>query len=199
MTSPAPAVHPTSEALIGYYLYPVTPVRALDECIDAIQRLVPLDPKLAEAVRLLDGRLGELGSDDDRETLAALLWLQVRPALRSASNLAILRRALGEGDAILQFVERSLTTTLDLTLLQAVLKEAEAASGDLNVPGGGELSGARREIRTSRAGQSDVVAAIAAAVGIAVVVAAVVVGVAYGLSYALGSGDAGDAGPVDGG
>jgi hypothetical protein len=200
MTSPAPTITPAADGLIGYYLYPVAPIRALDELIDTITRLLKLDPKLAEAVRLVDGRFGELDSDDDREALAALLWLQVRPVLRSASNLTVLRRALGDGDAILRFTERSLTTTLDLALIRSALKEADAASGNLDVPGSGVLAAARREIRTSRAGQSDFgpLPIFGATIAIAVVVAGVGVAIAYGASYLLSPSD-GDAGTPDAG
>lgn len=141
----------------------IDPPRGLRRISSDLGRMVELDPKVRAAIALLDDRLHAV-PPDGQEMLGAVLWTRGRIRLACSVGLDGFRRWVGDGDAVLRAVERSLETIFSLEVLEEVIREAtELAAADSGP--GAEIQRARDEMQRFAAADSLVVLTGLAVVG----------------------------------
>ena len=154
---------------IDFFLLPLDPARGLRTYADDLGRYAELDPRVREATALVEDRLNGL-SDEERTSLGAILWTQLRPYVQSPEALGQLRRSGVDGAFLLPAVDEALAGMLSADVLKTVVQEgndlsaADAAMGD-------RLRRAADEL--TNAGKDKPPAALVVGVVVAIVVIAV--------------------------
>jgi hypothetical protein len=162
-------------------LLPLDPVRGLHTITAEVGRLADLDPKIREAGRLLEERMGVVPSGEDRDNvLMPILWMHLRSFVANPGTYDAVRERLADGDAVLRQVESSLETTFSEEALTAAVGEAKAASEQESANKSAvaaRLEMAKQELASMET--LETVPGFAAAIAIAIVVAGVIVGFVY--------------------
>jgi hypothetical protein len=164
-------------------LLPLDPVRGLHGIAAEVGRLADLDPKIREAGRLLEERLGTVASADDRDNvLVPLLWLQLRGFVTTPGTYDAIRERIGNGDEVLRQVETSLETVFSKDALSTAVQEAKASAAQESSASRNSLVAERLEMAKAEIASIEsleTVPGFAPAIAIAIVVAAVCVAIAY--------------------
>jgi hypothetical protein len=105
-------------------LLPLDPVRGLQILRDDIQRFSELDPKIREAMSLLQDRFGDL-TEEEQASLAPVLWMHVRDGVQRPYELRRLRRAVRNGSFLLAAVEAALNSMLQADSLKRAAVKAD--------------------------------------------------------------------------
>ena len=105
-------------------LLPLDPARGLQILRDDVQRFSDLDPKVREAMSLLQDRFDTLTAEE-QASLTPVLWMHVRESVQRPFELRRLRRGVQNGSFLLAAVETALNSTFQTDSLKRAVAGAD--------------------------------------------------------------------------